>query len=403
MLKMGFAAVDITPGRDAALIGYEFRGKALPPGNAGIFDRLQVRVTVFKTVEGPAVLVSMDLCIIQPKLARDWRKKVAAAAGTVPDRVILACTHTHSGPFPHTGDTGGASIEDASNGVISADSGMPEYSRQVEDALLEAVKAAGGLLLPYNVFYREAPLGIGYNRRVRTVDGLQQCWNPQEQNELNPRNSPDPVFSLLAARQVNGPRELLLWSCGAHPVCLGKTSRMISADWPGRTSALLENGHPNRHSVFFLGACGNIHPWIATQEQSENVDIVARCSASFAELLLQGTYPLGEGEAVLRTVAHTVEFGGREIDLTVWRWGTVWLVALPVELFAELSAGLRARFDAPLFMITNANGWTGYWPHSAAYTEGGYEIDAARAFGRSAGDGEKLMDAVWEMAMSIKD
>lgn len=404
MLKIGYSSADITPGRDAALIGYEFRRSNLPSGNAGVLDQLLLRVFVLDAVGGPAVLVSLDLCIIEPDLARRWRKIVAETAGTEPERVILSCTHTHSGPFPRIKKTTDAvSIETSSNRVVTESESSNEYTIRVELALKGAVAAATGLLLPYSIAWNQAPLGLGYNRRVITCNGLRQCWNPQEQHDLKPGPSPDPLFTLLVARQLNGPRELILWGHGAHPVVLGKTSSMISSDWPGRACRLLEEGNRYRHTGFFLGACGNVHPWVATQENAAGVGVVADCAAAFAELVMQGAVPMAGVEAQIETSAKTIELGGVELDLTVWLWGGIWVVALPVELFAELGAALREKLAAPLFLMSNANGWTGYWPHAEAFAEGGYEIDAARAMGRNPGDGEKLIDAVVELTQKIKE
>lgn len=404
MIKIGYSSADITPDRDAALIGYEFRRSELPAGNAGVLDPLNLKAFVLDSPAGPAVLVALDLCIIEPDLARHWRKIAAEAAGTVPEKVIISCSHTHSGPFPRMGRGGDkASIGKSSNRVVTEAEACAEYTVRVETTLKGTVAAAAGLLLPYSISWNQAPLGLGYNRRVISPAGLRQCWNPQEQHDLMPGPSPDPQFTLLVARQLNGPREIILWGHGAHPVVLGKTSRMLSADWPGCACRMLEAGHPYRYTGFFLGACGNIHPWIATQDNAAGVGVVGGCAAAFAELIVHGAFPMGETEATIETAADTITLGGVELDLAVWRWGGLWIAAVPVELFAELGAALRKQFDAPLFLISNANGWTGYWPHAAAFAEGGYEIDAARAMGRNPGDGEKLIEAVVTLAQIIKD
>jgi hypothetical protein len=100
-------------------------------------------------------------------------------------------------------------------------------------------------------------------------------------------------------------------------------------------------------------------------------------------LLAQAGRPAGDE---LRIAAKT--------DLAVWRIGRVRLAAAPVELFSELSAELRRQLPGPLLVATNTNGWTGYWPTRAAFAEGGYEVDGARALGRRPGDGERLVEAL---------
>jgi hypothetical protein len=78
------------------------------------------------------------------------------------------------------------------------------------------------------------------------------------------------------------------------------------------------------------------------------------------------------------------------------------MVSSPTELFADLSCQLRERIDGPLIVATNANGWTGYWPTQGAFASGGYEIDAAKAMGRSVGDDERLVDALVDLAESLE-
>ena len=98
MLRAGFAKADITPGRDLSLMGYEFREESLWPGNDGPRDPLYARALVFDGGAGPAAIVALDLAVVSLALAQALRRAVAEAVGSDPERVIIACIHTHSGP-----------------------------------------------------------------------------------------------------------------------------------------------------------------------------------------------------------------------------------------------------------------------------------------------------------------
>jgi hypothetical protein len=371
MLRAGFAQVDITPGPDADLIGYEFRQTDLPPGNTGIHDPLFARALVLDDGTGKlAAIVSLDHCILMVPFARQLRRAIAGKLKTATDRVLLSCTHTHSGPF---------------------------YQRSpwLQQRVVAAVAQAAGLTYPVTVTAQQAPLGAGYNRRVVTADGLRHCWNPQEFPDLSPGPNPDPTCTVVVLRQTNGPRQFVLWNFGAHPVVLGKTSRVISADWPGRACHLIDEQLPGAHSLFLLGACGDVHPWIATQEEPAQVETVARPIAGLVTLLAQAGKVAGK-ETGLRIAAKT----WRGLDLAVWNLAGVQLAAAPVELFSELSVQLRQQMPGPLLVATNTNGWTGYWPTRAAFAEGGYEVDGARQMGRKPGDGERLIATLAGLALS---
>ncbi len=400
MLKAGFVKVDITPGRDLSLMGYEFRQTSLPPGNDGVHDPLFARALVLDDGSGPAAILALDLAVTTNALARRLRAAVADALSTEAERVIVACTHTHSGPDLydlHYTDAG--TLEVGEVDPERDDSPTARYLRDLTVKASEAAARAGGPLYPVRASVREAPLGIGYNRRVRTDEGVRHCWNPQEQFDLDPPPMPDPTCTVLLLEQVGGPRRYVLWSAGAHGVALGKTSRVVSGDWPGLACGMIEDLVPGGRAMFLAGASGNVHPWIATQESPEGALAVARAAASFVALVSQATRGGGDDLAV---ISRTVEIGRRELDLAAWRIGPCRLLAAPVELFQEPALTLRQRVGGPLVLATNANGWTGYWPTAEAYEEGGYEIELAKDLADRMPDGtERLIDELAALAEAL--
>jgi hypothetical protein len=371
-LKAGFAEADITPGRDASLMGYGFRA----PGNDGARGPLTVRACAFRDGETLAILVVADLAVIPTDVAAELRKAIAERESVPEANVIVAATHTHSGPYPE-GD----------------------YLGVLRDAVVDTAHRAAGLMFPCTLWHRESAMELGYNRRATAGDVLNNCWGPQEWPDRHPEPMPDTTFSVVLLRQTNGPRSYVLWGTGAHPVVLGRASRSISADYPGEACRLIECYMPDSKAVFVLGGAGNVHPWVATQEDPSGVECVARAAASFAALLTHAVAPvcLQPEQPVLQCVAEETMIGGLRVPLTVWRLGTVRVVALPVELFSELSADLRERLSSPMLLATVANGWMQYWLTDSAAREGGYEFQSA-VEGFQPGMGEELVDAVLRLA-----
>lgn len=398
ILRAGFARIDITPGTDCTLEGYAFRWEAVPAGNLGVHDPLYASVLILEDGGRPAVLANVQLCEVPTDLARQLRREIAEKVGTVPERVILSAVHTHSGP-------GLMSAEKAIKRGKMREGEVPPpevaYGSLLREKLLEAVAAAACMRYPVEVYAAEAPLGMAYNRRVSTADGgVEYCWDAQRSPELRPALAPDPTCTVVALKQPNGPRSYLLWSIGMHPVVGGQVNRLVSADYPGRACALIEEAIPGCRSIFFLGAAGEAHPWIATQDRLEGIEPVARSAASFVSLLAHGTRPVG-AHGKLSIAARSVEIGGCELDLAVWRLEDLWLVAAPVELFGDLGADLRRRLEGPVLLATLSNGAEGYWPTSRAFAEGGYEVDIARNHGLEPGVGEKLIDELVELAGTL--
>lgn len=396
-LRAGFASAVLSPGPTNPLMGFDFREDHLQPGNDGVHDPLRVRVVVLRQgTNAPHAIVSLDTAVVNTKLAREFRLRVAKALNSDSNRVIVCATHTHSAPCLSTHELPASLTHNAT--VVEA---TRVYLEDVGRKVVETAVRAAALVFPVRLSCREAALGIGYNRRVLTAEGLRNCWSPQEWPEREPGPMPDPTCTLLMLRQQCGSASFLLWSLGAHPLVLGKTSNVVSADFPGRACQLIEDYVPDSQSLFLLGGAANVHPWVATQDRAASIEPVARAAASFVALLAQATAQIDNPE--LRAAARTVTVGKLKLDISVWRVGPVWIVAVPVELFGELAADIRQKLGGPVLLTTLSNGWAGYFPTRKAFEEGGYEVEGIRHNQRlSPGDGEKLVDHVKELADSLR-
>ncbi|MBA2701750.1 MAG: neutral/alkaline non-lysosomal ceramidase N-terminal domain-containing protein, partial [Chloroflexi bacterium] len=94
-MKIGAAAIEITPPVGLAMDGYEAR----IGGAAGIHDPLWARVLVAEGENGTAIgLVMADLLQIEQRLQDPIAAEVLRTTGIPRDRLQLAGTHTHSGP-----------------------------------------------------------------------------------------------------------------------------------------------------------------------------------------------------------------------------------------------------------------------------------------------------------------
>jgi hypothetical protein len=92
-LEAGVATVDITPATGIGMYGFANR----KGGATGVLDPLMARVLVLEAGEKRLALVAMDL---GEPLAGTWIEALRAKAATTSgiSYVLVAATHTHSGP-----------------------------------------------------------------------------------------------------------------------------------------------------------------------------------------------------------------------------------------------------------------------------------------------------------------
>ncbi|MCH8474381.1 MAG: hypothetical protein LAT55_04040 [Opitutales bacterium] len=399
-MKAGFAQEWFSPDHRLTPFGFGFRSTKFPPGNEGAEAPIGLSCTALQNEDSgndTLLLFSLDLAILFGDLAEHLRQTIAGATDLPPQNIQLACTHTHSAPLPALDPSQG---EGAKISEFLPDDD-PEAIRAFTDNLTQlAVRAAHralGLLIPVRVRYQQALTGLGYQRRVPQKPGQAPalCWNQEEFPHLSPPPSPDPWISVLLLEPLGGHEPFVLWGTGIHPVTLGKTSRLLSPDWPGATNRVLAGLLGTNRIAFFQGASGEVHPWLATGAENKDLSLMAEAMAAQIRLLVRTARPWPEKKQSLWALAEgTLPLPeGRSLPLTLLRLGPFAAPVLPLELFASLAQSWRKSWAAPLLPITLANGWQAYWPDQQAFEEGGYEVEVARRYGRKSGDGEKLVAA----------
>lgn len=392
MLRAGFARERITPeSRSLSLVGFDFRNQEGLRGNDGVLDDLYLRclyVEDSSTATG-IIILSLDICVVLNDYARVLREEIAMRLGLEPLNVVVHATHTHSAPIPRLkGSTDLSDIEPlATGGSVEQEYAWGDSVREL--AVTAALRAQGHTV-PVEVLHAEGLSALGYTRRVPDGHGgVGMCWNRQSRPDLAPAPSPDPVLSLLVLRPHGGGSDFIIWSTGVHPVTLGKTSRRISADWPGAATAAIAAQHGSERVMFLQGVSGEVHPQLATGDTPEDLKRLARCAAAEVDLLYHTLRRSSSPPALADTLAVSGEVAALESaapELTGIRLGGLAILATPFELFASVSASLRVARQHAIMPLNLTNGWLGYLPDAAAWEAGNYEVDVARSMTRVPGD-----------------
>ncbi|BDG59678.1 hypothetical protein [Caldinitratiruptor microaerophilus] len=396
-LRAGCAAFPVTPPVPGPMGGYAARRGP----SRGVADPLWARALVLEDSGVKAALVIADLLAIPRPLAEAVRLQAAPALGVRPEHIVVAATHTHSGPA------------------------LPPVPPEADEALLAWLgrALASALVLADQDL---EPVTAGWE--TAAAPGLAA-------NRRDPDLPADPNVTGLALWRADGSLKGLLLNHACHPTVLGPSNDLLSADFPGAGVDMLQRAlggtvwvayaqgaagdvscrftrraqtlaEVRRLGTILAGAglviAGRAAPGRATPLRvlSRTVPLALREFPPVAELEAQAEAAAQElerleaagasppekrlAESLLEGVQSSLVFARlagrleREAEVTALRLGDAALVALPGEPFSALARAIRERSPfGTTFVLGYAGGYIGYVPDREAYRRGGYETLAA--------------------------
>jgi hypothetical protein len=407
-MQGGVSRVDITPPAGVPMGGY--LGRTEPA--QGVHAPLYARAVSLRDGDERVLLISAEVLSLDVALAREVREGIARETGSPASRVMIACSHTHSGPL-----------------VVERRMGEPDlsYVDELREKLVQVAVEATRSAQPLRVGSGSAKLYLGVNRRQRN-----------EANRVvlgkNLSGYADPYSRIVVLAKENGAPLGILFTYGAHPVVLGRDNLEISGDYAGVAAQEVENNFGGSAvALFCQGFAGNVNVDCksrdfnevetigvalgrAVLEEIKNIELTddgplrvrsvavplplePPPSPPDAERMLYEARErladvLGHGEAedsvnerraAVEWAAEVARLAGRndvptsvELEIQGIALGDTVLVAMSAEVFAEYAKSLAElspfKHTVP---ISNANGSIGYIPTAAAFDEGGYEVETA--------------------------
>ncbi len=401
-LKVGVFAVDASPPIGSPLAYDPTKGVAHP---------LSCRGVVLMGAGRPVVLCAVDWIGIANDGQREFRRALAAAAGTDPERVAVHTLHQHDAP-----------VCDFSTDRLLAGQGINRevfdagFDRDVIARAAAAVRAATAQARPVT------HLGLGQaevekvasNRRILGPDGKVQHvrWTACKEPEVRamPVGTIDPVLKLISFWNGTEPVAVLTYYA-THPQSYYRTG-LANPDFPGMARDQRQEATKVPHS-HFNGAGGNITAGKWNDGAPENRQVLAnRVAAGMAKawvntvkspiravdlswesipVALPPAPQLDEKqlEAVVKDASKPVRaraqaaseliwlrrcHAGETIDVSCLRLGKARVLHLPGELFVEYQlAAQRLRPDLFVAMAAYGDYAPGYIGTEVAYPQGGYE------------------------------
>jgi hypothetical protein len=392
-----------------------------------IRDPLFARSFVVERQGIGVAIVVCDLIGVKRMFLDRAKARVFETVGLTPDRVVIACTHTH---------TGAATGEDA-------------YTEFLIGRIADVVRLAWQTRQPAQVgFGRAMEDRVVFNRRYRMRDGSVRT-NPGIGNPdvAEPMGPIDPEIGVLGLCKQDGLPMGLLANYALHYVGVPDSEHAVSADYFGAFSTLFQRLiHVPCVAALSNGPCGDINnvdvlggkrPQNDRFQHSERVAGLIAAGAlwawnemdfatdlpidsTMAEVILQSkgkptpddlakvkdieakAQPTMAERAFVRRITKRMS----DVSETVSTWvqalriGQLGIVAIPGEFMVEL--GLDVKTHSPFeqtMVIELANDSIGYIPTKTSYDEGGYEPEASVL---APGCGELIADTAVRLLEKLK-
>lgn len=325
-LRVGVAEAEITPPQGFPMAGYYHERKA-----TGTRDPLKAKAIVFSGNGTRAAFVACDLTGIAADLSAEVRRRVADQTGLPAAHIVLAATHSHTGP-DYTRDLweylGGR-----------PDDGQHRYAAKLIGGIVDALVRADQQAQPAAVFAGTARQGtpISFNRRFLMKDGSVRTWmrldNPQVVRAAGPI---DPDVGLLLVRAADSQQPLgALTNFALHLDTVGGT--LWSADYPFYVEQSLRQTLGSQViSVFGNGCCGDINHADPTAQAVNKTEFIGQ---SLAGTVQQGLAALARIEQPALRV-RTAQVALPLQDVTAEE------VAHALPLVADAKAGKQVEFFA---------------------------------------------------------
>lgn len=275
---MGVFVVDATPPLDTPLAYTNCDAIGMP---------LSARGIVLLGKEAPVVLCAVDWIGISNAGQKEWRKALADAVHTSPDRVTVHTLHQHDAPrcdfsveyMMEKQDLGGVMFD-------------KDFARQtIQRTAKAAAEAASNAMEITHLGLGQARVEkVASTRRIMGPDGKVRavrytaCKDPALRAE--PEGTIDPMVKSMSFWNGDKPVVVLTWYA-THPQSYYLTG-MAHPDFPGMARYLREttlNGIPHVH---FTGAGGNVGAGKYNDGSPENRQVLAvRLAAGMSTALTE--------------------------------------------------------------------------------------------------------------------
>jgi len=417
-LTAGVAVTDITPP-----IGYRMSGYFRERLSTGTLNPLNAKAIVLRQGSERAAMVFCDIIGLSLDVSSRVRKQAAEKTGIAATNILIAATHTHTGPLysgalrKHFHDL--AVAEHGSDPCEQVDY-PSEFVAKLVNVITQADAAAKPIRLEAGVAQQQ---GLSFNRRFHMKNGPVR-FNPGVLNPdiVRPAGPIDPEVGIVFFREAgSGSAAAALVNFALHLDTVGGTS--YAADYPFYLEQSLKETYGENFVLLFgTGTCGDINHIDVTSKQRLKTEYIGRTLAETIKTKTASLQAVTEPALAVRSeIVHVPiqhyqpekltwarenikKVGSEELpfleqveaykileiemrpgetiglEVQVFRLShDVAVVGLPGEVFVDLGLAIKRASPFPTTLVIElCQDAPGYIPTTKAFAEGSYETVNSR-------------------------
>lgn len=435
MLQYGFARRCVTPAPECrvSLAGYfNLRWQT------GKIDDIYTQAMAVSDGTATVILCQIDAVAVPLPVAAAIRQACAGLPGVSASDVVICASHSHTCPNLAVQATDSSGLENGGTGgrpspAVSANGANADYNAFLVRESAAAIRAAVEGLRPGQAWYGECEDSRwAFNRRFWMNDGTVVTNPPRRDPRIAKSEGPiDPRIGMFGVRNEDGSWRFLLANVSNHPDTVEGT--LVCADWPGVVRAGLEEAYPGAQALVLVSAQGNVNHFnpFGPDRQSGYEVITRRMGLGYVETILAnmaGMRPLSgtslrraslccdlkprevpaaevalarqhaaaytytpdmnlTSEDLATGAPHALKYfadqllaivdnpAPRQMPVTAWKIGELYLFCLPGEPFVEHAVYIREDLlrRQPCLITALTASAVGYVPNRFNYGRGGYE------------------------------
>jgi len=342
---------------------------------------LRAKGVVLSGTEKPIVLVSLDWLGIANDCYDEFKRSLARAAGTTPERVAVHVVHQHDAPYPRD------FIND--NFALSV---IHRLEMAVANSLENTFPVTHIGLGEAQVYK------VASSRRLLGSDGKVKAmrWTACKDSTLRaePEGLVDPTLSALSFWNGDKPVAVLNFYA-THPQSYYGTG-VPNPDYPGIARFYRQLALPDALQVYFTGAGGNVGAGKYNDGSHENRGVLAERIADGMRRAWENTRRSPVTASDIKWSVEPVSLpldsvkagkilwerfkSGKKVDLQCLAIANrARILFMPGELTVEYQlAAKKMRPDLFVAMAAYGDLGFGYIPTAAAFPQEGYEVEVAK-------------------------